>query len=131
MIALDRLGQMIEAGQLVLHKDIVFEVMAVTPLLNVQLPPGQRGVSVMLTTQFPIQQLAAVPNMALCIVGETAALKASRAGNNGQPAEPPSDEQGSGIVLTDQEQADSQALQDALQPDAEPDGKTDPPKDID
>jgi hypothetical protein len=104
-IAVDRMGRPIEPGHLILMNDpngFVFEVVAVTPVLNPAMPPGQAAVQVMVRAEFPIHVQAGAIQRGLIVVGETKARKELLAQGNGAP-----EAEGPKLVLTD--------------PDAEPD----------
>lgn len=99
LVAVDKLGKMVEQGHLVIYCSpdplIVYEVVDVRPVLN----PGEssgRAMKVTLQTQLDVQCQTGVPSRNLLIIGETQARIQARAGSNGQPEKGPS-----GIVLTD------------------------------
>lgn len=155
-IALDRFGKMLEPGHLVMFhstEDLIFEVIAVEPVLSANLPQGQQGIRVTLSSKFPVEFFAAMPNRSMVLIGETQERIALRAQQNGNAAAVPEPHAPSGIVLTDPPAATEDAAMSAEtahesgrpcgcdpgagwvcerhRAEAEPDGKTEPAKDID
>ena len=104
-VAIDRLGKMIEPGHLILfhtEEDLIFEVVDVRPVLNPGLPQGTQAMQVLLRAEFPVGFLAAQPNRAMVIIGESKARIEAKATNNGQAQEAQEALVApSGIVLTD------------------------------
>lgn len=90
-IAIDRFGNIIEAGHLVLYhndQDLVMEVIDVTPVLNPNLPPGVSAMQIRLEVKkMIIQTMAASPFPALIVVGksETRTKAEAKAAGNGRP----------------------------------------------
>ena len=101
-VAIDRLGKMIEPGHLILFhndEDLIFEVLDVRPVLNPGVPDGAQAIQVMLKAEFPVAFLAAQPNRAMVIIGESQARVAARAENNGKVET--AQDAPTGLVLTD------------------------------
>ena len=105
MVAIDRLGKMIEPGHLVLFhasEDLIFEVVSVGPVLNPSVQGG-RAIQAVLRTEVPVIFQPAYPNRGMIVVGETQARAAATAAGNGKmdTVMPAVEEEPSGIVLTD------------------------------
>ncbi len=102
-VVIDRMGRMIEAGHLVLFhapNDLVFEVVAISPVLNPSIPDGQKAMQLSIRAEFNVQTLAAMRDQNLIVVGETEA-RSKRNGANGPVAVEEIPQEPSGIMLTD------------------------------
>src|SRR3990172_2040272 len=83
-VAIDRLGKLIEPGHLILFhtdEDLIFEVVDVRPVLNPGVPAGMQAMQVVLRAEFPVSFLAAQPNRAMVIIGESKARIEAKAAN--------------------------------------------------
>jgi hypothetical protein len=127
-VAVDRVGNMIEPGHLVMFQNtqqFILEVVDVRPVLNPGIPEGQSVVQVTLQMPaFRVQMAGASPNGGLVVIGKSEAR---------MKAEAEAQMNGGGLTPEPEAEPETQGYVEPVDPAPASDGPrlvlTDPPKD--